>query len=37
VKKDIAMYAQKASWSAAEANGFIRLHTMQQQLTGTKK
>ncbi len=37
VKKDIAMYAQKASWSAAEANGFIRLHTLQQQLTGTKK
>lgn len=37
VKKDIAMYAQKASWSAAEANGFIRLHTLQQQLTGAKK
>lgn len=37
VKKDIAMYAQKASWSAAEANGFILLHTLQQQLTGTKK
>lgn len=37
VRKDIAMYAQKAGWSAAEANGFIKLHTMQQQLAGMKK
>lgn len=37
VRKDIAMYAQKACWSAEEANGFIKLHTMQQQLAGTKK
>ncbi|HRV33031.1 MAG TPA: argininosuccinate synthase, partial [Anaerovoracaceae bacterium] len=37
VRKDIAMYAQKACWSAEEANGFIKLHTMQQQLAGIKK
>jgi len=37
VRKDIAMYAQKACWSAEEANGFIKLHTMQQQLAGMKK
>ena len=37
VRKDIAMYAQKAGWSAEEANGFIKLHTMQQQLAGMKK
>ncbi|NCB41386.1 MAG: argininosuccinate synthase [Clostridia bacterium] len=37
VNKDIAMYAQQSTWSAAEANGFIKLHSMQQKLSGLKK
>ncbi len=37
VNKDIAMYAQKSTWSAAEANGFIKLHSMQQKLAGLSK
>lgn len=37
VDKDIAMYAQQSTWSATEANGFIKLHSMQQRLAGLKK
>ena len=37
VNKDIAMYAQQSTWSAVEANGFIKLHSMQQKLAGLKK
>jgi argininosuccinate synthase len=32
INENIAMYAQKSSWSGIEANGFIKLHSMQQRL-----
>ncbi len=36
INDEIATYAQKGSWSAQEANGFIIMHTMQQRLAGLK-
>lgn len=36
IRKDVATYAQKGSWTAQEANGFIKMHTMQQKLAGLK-
>lgn len=32
VNEKIAMYAQKSQWSGTEANGFIKLYSMQQRL-----
>jgi argininosuccinate synthase len=32
VNEKIAMYAQKSKWSGTEANGFIKLYSMQQRL-----
>jgi argininosuccinate synthase len=36
VKENIAMYAQKSEWSGTEANGFIKLYSMQQRLSNIK-
>lgn len=36
VNKDIAMYAQQSTWTAVEADGFIKMHSMQQKLAGLK-
>jgi argininosuccinate synthase len=36
INAKVATYAQKGSWSAEEANGFIKMHTMQQKLAWTK-
>ncbi len=33
VNEKIAMYAQKSQWSGTEANGFIKLYSMQQRLS----
>lgn len=33
VNEKIAMYAQQSKWSGAEANGFIKLYSMQQRLS----
>jgi argininosuccinate synthase len=32
INPGVATYAQKATWSAGDANGFIKLHSMQQKL-----
>ena len=32
VNEKIAMYAQESKWSGTEANGFIKLYSMQQRL-----
>ena len=32
VNANIAMYAQESKWSGTEANGFIKLYSMQQRL-----
>lgn len=32
INKDVAMYAQQSAWSGTEANGFIKLYSMQQRL-----
>ncbi len=32
IRPDIAVYAQQSSWDATQANGFIKLYTMQQVL-----
>ncbi|MFH1317340.1 MAG: argininosuccinate synthase [Candidatus Woesearchaeota archaeon] len=36
INPKVATYAQKGSWSAEEADGFIKLHSMQQKLAGVK-
>ncbi len=36
VKPEIATYAQKGSWTTKEANGFIKLYSMQQKLVNLK-
>ncbi len=33
VNENIAMYAQQSKWSGTEANGFIKLYSMQQRLS----
>lgn len=33
VNEKIAMYAQKSKWTGTEANGFIKLYSMQQRLS----
>jgi argininosuccinate synthase len=35
INKDIAMYAQQSSWTQTEANGFIKLHSMQQKIANS--
>ena len=32
INEEIAIYAQESSWTGTEANGFIKLHSMQQRL-----
>ena len=36
VNANIAMYAQESKWSGTEANGFIKLYSMQQRLANIK-
>jgi len=36
VKENIAMYAQESEWTGTEANGFIKLYSMQQRLSNIK-
>ncbi len=36
INESIATYAQKANWSAEQADGFIKMHTMQQKLAWLK-
>jgi len=36
VKENIAMYAQQSEWTGTEANGFIKLYSMQQRLSNIK-
>jgi argininosuccinate synthase len=32
INEEVAMYAQSSAWTGDEANGFIKLHSMQQRL-----
>ena len=36
VNEKIAMYAQQSKWSGTEANGFIKLYSMQQRLANSE-
>ncbi|MCG8570043.1 MAG: argininosuccinate synthase [Spirochaetes bacterium] len=36
INEKIATYAQIGSWNAEEANGFIKLYSLQQQIAGSK-
>ena len=36
ISSDIATYAQKGSWSNVEADGFIKLYSMQQKIAKIK-
>jgi argininosuccinate synthase len=36
INNEIATYAQKGSWTAKEADGFIKMHSMQQKLAWSK-
>ena len=36
IKEEIATYAQKGSWDYKEANGFIKMHSMQQKISNLR-
>ncbi|VVB65354.1 Argininosuccinate synthase [Candidatus Gugararchaeum adminiculabundum] len=37
IRKDIASYAQKASWSGKDAEGFVKIYGMGQRIAGARK